>query len=70
MFPFEYEIDSDLIFGFNDFEFGNFGGNPVFVGQKKDINFLWIYSAKRIGPFCYPKSTKYSFEARKCRRID
>lgn len=32
MFPFEYVIDSDLIFGNQDFEIGNFGGNPVVVG--------------------------------------
>lgn len=32
MFPFEYTVDSDLIFGTQDFELGNFGGNPVVVG--------------------------------------
>lgn len=32
MFPFEYEVDSELIFGSNDFELGNFGGSPVVVG--------------------------------------
>jgi hypothetical protein len=32
MFPFEYTVDSDLIFGTQEFELGNFGGNPVVVG--------------------------------------
>ncbi len=32
MFPFEYTIDSELIFGNQDFEMGNFGGSPVVVG--------------------------------------
>lgn len=32
MFPFEYVIDSELIFGNQDFERGNFGGSPVIVG--------------------------------------
>lgn len=31
MFPFEYQIDSDLLFGSGKFEFGSFGGNPVIV---------------------------------------
>ena len=31
MFPFEYEVESELIFGSNDFGLGNFGGNPVVV---------------------------------------
>ena len=32
MFPFEYTVDSELIFGNQDFELGNFGGSPVVVG--------------------------------------
>lgn len=32
MFPFEYTVDSELIFGNQDFEMGNFGGSPVVVG--------------------------------------
>ena len=32
MFPFEYEVDSELVFGSDDFELGNFGGSPVVVG--------------------------------------
>lgn len=32
MFPFEYEASSDIIFGSQAFEFGNFGGSPVVVG--------------------------------------
>ena len=32
MFPFEYKVDSDLIFGTQEFELGNFGGSPVVVG--------------------------------------
>lgn len=32
MFPFEYGIDSELIFGAGEFELGNFGGSPVVVG--------------------------------------
>ena len=32
MFPFEYTVDSELIFGNHDFEMGNFGGSPVVVG--------------------------------------
>jgi len=32
MFPFEYEIDSELIYGSDEFELGNFGGNPVVIG--------------------------------------
>ena len=32
MFPFEYTVNSDLIFGTQEFELGNFGGNPVVVG--------------------------------------
>jgi len=32
MFPFEYDVDSELIFGSNDFELGNFDGNPVVIG--------------------------------------
>ncbi len=32
MFPFEYEASSDIIFGSQAFEFGNFGGSPVIVG--------------------------------------
>ena len=32
MFPFEYTVDSELIFGNQDFEIGNFGGSPVVVG--------------------------------------
>ena len=32
MFPFEYEVDSELIFGSDNFELGNFGGSPVVVG--------------------------------------
>lgn len=32
MFPFEYTVDSDLIFGTQEFELGNFGGSPVVVG--------------------------------------
>ena len=32
MFPFEYTVDSDLIFGTHEFELGNFGGSPVVVG--------------------------------------
>lgn len=31
MFPFNYSIDPELIFGSQDFEIGNFGGNPVVV---------------------------------------
>ena len=31
MFPFEYTVDSELIFGNQDFEMGNFGGSPVVV---------------------------------------
>ncbi len=32
MFPFEFTVDSDLIFGSQEFELGNFGGSPVVVG--------------------------------------
>ena len=32
MFPFEYTVDSELIFGNQEFEMGNFGGSPVVVG--------------------------------------
>lgn len=32
MFPFKYTINPELIFGSQDFEIGNFGGNPVVVG--------------------------------------
>ncbi len=32
MFPFEYTVDSELIFGNLNFELGNFGGSPVVVG--------------------------------------
>ena len=32
MFPFEYTVDTVLIFGTQDFEMGNFGGSPVVVG--------------------------------------
>ena len=32
MFPFEYTVDSELIFGNQNFEIGNFGGSPVVVG--------------------------------------
>ncbi len=32
MFPFEYTVESDLIFGSQEFELGNFGGSPVVVG--------------------------------------
>ena len=32
MFPFEYTVDSELIFGNQNFELGNFGGSPVVVG--------------------------------------
>ena len=32
MFPFEYDIASDIVFGSMSFELGNFGGNPVVVG--------------------------------------
>ena len=32
IFPFEYTIDPELIFGSQDFEIGNFGGSPVVVG--------------------------------------
>jgi len=32
MFPFEYDVDTELIFGSGSFELGNFGGNPVVVG--------------------------------------
>lgn len=32
MFPFEYTVDSELIFGNQDFEISNFGSNPVVVG--------------------------------------
>ena len=32
MFPFEYTVDSELIFGNEDFQLGNFGGNSVVVG--------------------------------------
>ena len=32
MFPFEYTVDSELIFGNHGFEMGNFGGSPVVVG--------------------------------------
>lgn len=32
MFPFEYSIDSELVFGNQYFELGNFGGSPVIVG--------------------------------------
>lgn len=37
MFPFEYEVDSELIFGSNEFEIGNFGGNPVITGMKRSV---------------------------------
>ncbi len=32
MFPFEYTVDSELIFGNQDFEIGGFGGSSVVVG--------------------------------------
>lgn len=32
MFPFDYTVESELIFGNQDFKVGNFGGNPVVVG--------------------------------------
>ena len=32
MFPFEYEASSDITFGSQVFEFGNFGGSPVVIG--------------------------------------
>ena len=32
MFPFEYAVDSELIFGNQDYELGNFGSSPVVVG--------------------------------------
>ena len=32
MFPFEYTLESELIFGNHDFEIGNFSGNPVVIG--------------------------------------
>ncbi len=32
MFPFNYEASSDIVFGSQAFEFGNFGGHPVIVG--------------------------------------
>ena len=32
MFPFEYTVDSELIYGNQEFEMGNFGGSPVVVG--------------------------------------
>ncbi len=32
MFPFEYTVDSELIYGNQEFEVSNFGGNPVIVG--------------------------------------
>ena len=32
MFPFEYEASSDITFGSQAFEFGNFGGSPVIIG--------------------------------------
>ena len=31
MFPFEYDVTSEIIFGSNAFEFGNFGGSPVVI---------------------------------------
>ena len=31
LFPFEYSIDSELIFGNQEFQLGNFSGNPVIV---------------------------------------
>ena len=32
MFPFSFTVDSELIFGNQEFEIGNFGGSPVVVG--------------------------------------
>ena len=32
MFPFEYDVVSDVVFGSEVFELGSFGGNPVIVG--------------------------------------
>ena len=32
MFPFEYTVDSELLFGNQDFEISNFGGSPVVIG--------------------------------------
>ena len=32
MFPFFFTVDSELIFGNQEFEIGNFGGSPVVVG--------------------------------------
>ena len=32
MLPFDYTIDSELIFGNKNFEIGNFGGSPVIIG--------------------------------------
>ena len=32
MFPFVFSVDSELIFGQQEFEIANFGGNPVVVG--------------------------------------
>ena len=34
MFPFEYSIDSELIFGSQEFRLGNFGNSPVVVGEN------------------------------------
>ncbi|MBR6050056.1 MAG: hypothetical protein IKP68_02495 [Clostridia bacterium] len=31
MFPFKFELNTDLIYGSNEFEVGNFGGNPVIL---------------------------------------
>ena len=32
MFPFDYTVEPELIYGNQDFEIGNFGGNPVVIG--------------------------------------
>lgn len=32
MFPFEYEVETEIIFGSNDFELRSFYGSPVVVG--------------------------------------